>query len=82
VTDYIHDEWCATKLDDAPDCDCYVQVYRERDALLVNKAQLEQQVKRLEELLKEACHDLENVRMSDTADYLLEQAGLEEKEEA
>jgi len=44
-------------------------------------AALERASERLEELLKEACHDLENVGMSGKADYLLEQAGLEEKKE-
>jgi len=42
-------------------------------------ASLEQRLERLEELLREACRDLENTRMGDTADYLLEQAGLAEE---
>ena len=47
--DYLHDEWCATKLDGSPDCDCVRQILLDKDAQV---AQLEQRVEGLEDVLR------------------------------
>ena len=44
--DYLHDEWCATKFDGSPDCDCVRQILLDKDAQV---ALLEQRVEELEE---------------------------------